>query len=116
LPLQLQICINSKFEQTYQANLANANHEKSSVVILSPTDIGNGALLSGTGVPNFGILILSDFNGQFAATLNTQLSSSGAFPKIAAFANAGGNILASGKGAVLLESAGLMVVLLLQFS
>lgn len=105
--------ITNENDKTYQTNLANADHEKTSVVVLSPTDIGNGALLSGTGIPNFGLLILPDFNGQFASTLTSQLSSSGAFQKIAAFANAGGNIFASGKGAVLLESAGLMVQILL---
>lgn len=94
----------------YTTFLGAGSEEPTSFVTLNPNDVQLGRLESSPGVRQFGVLVLPDINGAFLSEIVSQMSvgSPSAFERIKAFADNGGNVIAHGKGSLLLEYAQLL--------
>ncbi|KAH3766814.1 hypothetical protein Pelo_1308 [Pelomyxa schiedti] len=91
----------------YLAAIAqNPNLEATSVVYVTAADIASGFLFN-NGLRRFGVLIISDIYSGSQSVIVESLGSTG-LAQLTSFTTSGGMIYASGKGALVLSTAGLV--------
>jgi hypothetical protein len=102
--------ITGKYEQcwtgsAYLADLQQnaATREATSVVYVNETDLSTGILFTSSGSLQFGVLIIPDIYQGSQQAIITLLGSKGS-AQIISFVQAGGTVITSGKGALVLEA------------
>ena len=102
-------CWNSGQWLTYLAG--SGTHEASSIVYVTAQDLASGLLFTTTSpsVPRFGSLIFTDiYFGSAPVVLANLTGTAQAAQAVQAFVQAGGTIISSGKGALLVQGLGLL--------
>lgn len=105
--------LNTKYAQCWRSAdywayiAADSAHEATSVVYIDETDVKSGRLLLPDGFPRFGALIVPDIYAGADATIAEFLGASGR-EQLQAYLDQGGLVFSSGKGALLLQTLGLV--------